>query len=236
MNKQSKNTDCKECESRGGSIFCSLHSDELDSLNSAKGVITFSKGEVIFKQGGFPNGLYCLGAGKVKITHEGEDGKEVITRVAGPGDTIGYRALLSGDRYRSSAVAIDDTAVCFVPKNVLYDLITHNSSMSFSVMKLLADALKNAEVRITGLAHRPVRERMAEALLLLKEKYGCSGKDNVLNVTLSREELAYLAGTVRESATKMLSEFKDDGIIEFDGKKIRITDVNLLQKRANLTD
>jgi len=187
MNKVSKQLDCATCESRGDSIFCALHTDELDALNAAKGVITFGKGEVIFKQGGYPNGLYCVSTGQVKITHEGEDGKEVITRFAKPGDAIGYRALLSGDRYRSSAVTLDETSVCFVPKNIVYDLITHNPAMSFSVMKLLADALKNAELRITGLAQRPVRERMAEALLLLRNKYGCSESDNTLNVTLAEK-------------------------------------------------
>lgn len=236
MNNIGNKHNCLDCESMGDSLFCSLHSEELVTLNSAKGVVNFGKGEVIFKQGGFPNGLYCLKSGKVKITHEGEDGKEVITRFAKPGDSIGYRALLSGDRYRSSAVAIDEASVCFIPKNVVYDLITNNSALSFSLMKLLADALKTAELRITGLAQRPVRERVAEALLLLREKYGCSEADNSLNVTLSREELAFLSGTVRESATKMLSEFKDDGIIALEGKQIRILNLDLLNKRANLSD
>lgn len=236
MNKVRNKIDCANCDSLGDSIFCALHANELESLDLAKGTITFDKGEIVFKQGGFPNGLYCLKSGKVKIMHEGEDGREVITRFAKPGDVIGYRALLSGDRYRSSAVTLDDTEMCFIPKNVVHDLITHNSALSFSVMKLLADALKDAELRITGLTQKPVRERIAEALLLLRSKYGCSEADNTLNVVLSREELAYLAGTVRESATKMLAEFKDDGIIEFDGKKIRITNIDLLYKRANLTD
>ena len=94
------------------------------------------------------------------------------------------------------------------------------------IMKLLAHDLKKAEHKITDLAQKPVREHMAEALLFLKETYGYENDNATINVILSREEIA----------TRLLSEFKEDGSIELAGKKIKILNQQKLFKTANITD
>ena len=103
------------------------------------------------------------------------------------------------------------------------------------MMKLLSNELKRAEEKITHLAQKPVRERVAETILFLKETYGVD-KENQINVALSREEIANLVGTATETAIRLLSEFNKDHIIELTGKKIKILDQNKLVKTANLFD
>jgi CRP/FNR family transcriptional regulator len=86
------------------------------------------------------------------------------------------------------------------------------------------------------MAQKPVRERMAEALLFIRETYGLENDDQTINVTLTREEIANLVGTATETAIRLLSEFKHDGIVELSGKKIKILNHPKLIQTANLHD
>ncbi|MEP7171245.1 MAG: Crp/Fnr family transcriptional regulator [Bacteroidota bacterium] len=236
MNKKQLQPECQHCEARFKSVFCDLNEEDLTTLNLSKGCNTFKKGQLIFNEGGFPHGLFCVNSGKIKIAQAGDEGKEQIVRFAKEGDILGYRTLLSGDKYACSATAIDDASICFIPKNTFFGLIAKNANLSMEIMKLLAHDLKKAEHKITDLAQKPVRERMAEALLFLKETYGYENDSATINVSLSREEIANMVGTARETATRLLSEFKDDGILELVGKKIKILNQQKLVKTANVFD
>lgn len=196
--------------------------------------MTFKKGQVIFSEGGHPIGLFCVNDGKVKIEHSGIDGKDQIVRMAKGGDVLGYRALLSSERYNASAVALDDTDVCFIPREPFFNVLKNNPNLSLDIIKMLSTELRKAEDTITDLAQKPVRERMAEALLFLKETYGYEADDKTINVILSREDIANLVGTATETAIRLLSEFKKDGIVESAGKKISIIDLEKLIKTANI--
>jgi CRP/FNR family transcriptional regulator len=104
------------------------------------------------------------------------------------------------------------------------------------MMRIIASELRKAEVKITHLSQKPVRERLAETLLFIKETYGVEPDGFTLNVRLSREEIANLVGTATESAIRLLSEFKKDGLIELQGKKIRLLNTEEITRTANLQD
>ena len=236
MNIKQVQPECQHCQARFKSVFCDLNEADLNELNLSKGCNTFKKGQIIFNEGGFPHGIFCVNSGKIKITQSGDEGKEQIVRFAKDGDILGYRTILSGDKYSSSATAIDDSSICFIPKNTFFNLIGKNANLSMEIMKLLSHDLKMAEHKITDLAQKPVRERMAEALLFLKETYGYENDNATINVILSREEIANMVGTTRETATRLLSEFKDDSIVALIGKKIKILNHQKLVKTANVFD
>ena len=103
-------------------------------------------------------------------------------------------------------------------------------------MKLLATELKEAESKIINLAQKPVIERLAEALIMLKEYYGNEDDDNSLNINITREEIANIIGTATETAIRLLSELKKEGILDLSGKKITIINNESLLKLANLYD
>lgn len=228
--------ECAHCASRHKSIFCDLHAQELEELEYAKGCTNFKKGQIIFSEHGWPLGLYCINSGKIKLSHAGADGKDQIVRLARDGDVLGYRALLSGDRYSNSAIALDDSNVCFIPKEVFFKLIEKNAALSLQVMRMLSQNLKTAQQRITDMAQKPVRERLAEALLFLKETYGFEADGMTLNVPVSREDLANMAGTATETAIRLLSDYKQEGLIELPGRKIKFLNLPKLIKVANIHD
>lgn len=229
-------TPCDSCRARFNSIFAHLKEEEIALINSAKNCCAYKKGQEIFTEGYYPYGLFCVTGGKIKIVQVGETGREQIVRFAKEGDIMGYRALLSGDKYSCSGIALEPTNVCFIPKDIFMNVLHRDSGLAFEMLKLLGTDLRKAESRITDLAQKPVRERLAESILFLKETYGFEADGNTLNVTLSREELANIAGTATETAIRLLSEFKSDRILELPGKKIRIIDMEALVKTANIHD
>jgi len=172
----------------------------------------------------------------VKLSHSGDDGREQIIRLVKAGDIMGYKALLSGERYTATAIALEDVQVCFIPKDLFLAVLQKDAALSFEMMRILSSELRKAELKITHLAQKPVRERLAETLLFIHETYGLESDGQTLNVRLSREEIANLVGTATESAIRLLSEFRKEGMIELEGKKIRLLNMNSIIKTANLQD
>ena len=144
--------------------------------------------------------------------------------------------MLSNERYSATAVALEDTHICFIPKELFISILKNDAALTFEMMKLLADELHKTELKMTHLAQKPVRERLAEILLFIEETYGFEEDGITLNVRLSREEIANLVGTATESTIRLLSEFKRDNMVELDGKKIKIINQKKLAKTANLQD
>jgi len=229
-------TTCQSCAQRFTSVFCKAKQEFISEINDQKICNIYKKGQTLFNEGSYPFGVYCINDGKVKLSHLGDDGKEQIIRLLRGGDVMGYRALLSGERYSASAIALEDTQVCFIPKELFISVLKNDTGLAFEMMKLLSDELHKAEVKLTHLAQKPIRERLAETLLFIKETYGYEADGITLSVRLSREEIANLVGTATESTIRLLSEFKKDGMVELDGKKIKILRQKELIKTANLQD
>jgi CRP/FNR family transcriptional regulator, polysaccharide utilization system transcription regulator len=225
--------DMIDCDLSHQSFFKTLTPEELEILDQHKHCLYFHKGQHIFYEGSYPLGIFYIDSGKVKLEHSGNEGKMQIVRMAKPGDLIGYRALFCDEKYNASAVAIENTGMCFISKDIFMDVLHKNNKLANSMITLLATDLRKAEDHLTQLAQKPVRERMAKALLFLKETYGFEEDNTTINVLLTREELADLVGTATETTIRLLSEFRADRIIEFVGKKIKISSLAKLTKTAN---
>ena len=227
---------CESCQTKNDSVFNKLTCDEFSVLSIQKYCNYYQKGQTIFTEGNMPAGLYCINSGKVKIYQCGYGGKEQIIRLAKNGDILGYRALISGESYSATATAIEDSKICLIPKEIFFQFLQSNEEITKSIMKLLATELKEAESKIINLAQKPVIERLAEALIMLKEYYGNEDDDNSLNINITREEIANIIGTATETAIRLLSELKKEGILDLSGKKITIINNESLLKLANLYD
>ena len=227
---------CDKCENLTGSMFCSLDKSELGQLSDHKSFNLYKKGQVIFYEGNQPQGLYCVYSGKVKIHKLGDDGKEQIVRLAKTGNVIGYRALLSQDNYYATATALENTLICFFPKSVYLGLLMNNPEFSMKTIKILSSDLKVAEQMVTNMAQKHVRERMAEALLLLKDFFGLEDDRATINTVLTREDIGSIAGTTTETSIRVLSDFNKSKIIKLVGKKIKILNSRELSRIANVSE
>ncbi len=230
--KDQEYSGCSECKARMDSIFDSLNLDEIQKLDHIKACQFYKKGEVLFNQGAYPRGLFCVQSGKIKVTQTGIDGKEQIVHLIHDGNVMGHRAILSEDKYSCSAVAMEDSHVCFIPKAPFYSMVEQNSKLALKIAHLLSDELKEAEQKITHTSQHPVKDRLAQALLYLKQNYGFESDQATLNVTIKREDLANLVGTTRETATRLLYEFQENKLIELVGKKIKFLNESKLIEMA----
>lgn len=226
---------CEDCLTKSISVFRHLSDDQLNNIGQQKSCMLFKKGQYIFSEQSYPLGLYCISSGKIKLSALGLDGKEQILRFAKNGNIVGYRSLLCNEAYHCSAIAIEDTSICFIPKDVFFKLIVQNPALSLEIMQLLGNDLKDAEDHIVSLSQKNVRERVAEALLFFKAVYGLENDQKTIQIKLSREEIADYVGTSTETAIRFLSEFNADGIIQTEGKKIKILNLNKLIQTANLS-
>jgi CRP-like cAMP-binding protein len=228
--KQAQNPPvCDNCSIELNSIFKHLTRDELDQLNFEKSCAFYRRGEVIYNEGSRINGFYCIHSGIVKVYKTGIDGKEQIIRFAKPGEIIGYRSILSNELACTTAKIIEDSILCYVSSNILVSLVKNNGNFSMEIMKLTCKELGEANAYITDIAQKTVRERLAEVLIHLKDSFGLD-ENNILQISLTREELANIVGTATESVIRLLSEFKNDKLIELNGRKIKILDLKSLIK------
>lgn len=236
MPKKELHLACKDCTVRCYSVFSELSTSDLTELDAEKDSSFCKKGQIIFYEGTHPKGVYVVYSGKVKVYKLGSNAREQIVRLAKPGDILGYRSLIGGDRYYATAETLEDSAICFIPRDILFQLMEKNPGLSMRLMQKLCEDLASAEKKMVEMVQKPVRERMAEALLVLKEKYGLETDNKTLNVVLTREDLANFIGTTTETAIRILSDFKDEKLISLDKKKIALLNIPKLLHESRIND
>ncbi len=223
---------CDSCLHSSDSIFKHLTAEEHAIVEREKVCNTYKRGSVIYHEGSRTNGFYCINSGVVKIFKTGIDGREQIIAFAKKGGIIGYRSILSSELACSSAKVIEDATLCFIPGETLISLVKTNGNFSMSIMQQTCKELGEANSFITDIAQKTVRERLAEVLLNLKDIFELDN-EQVLQISLTREELANIVGTATESVIRLLSEFKQDKLIDLNGRKIKVLDIKRLEKISN---
>jgi CRP/FNR family transcriptional regulator, polysaccharide utilization system transcription regulator len=194
----------------------------------------YLKGDVIFREGTVPAGIFLIRSGKVKKYKVDNQAREQIIYVANRGELIGYHAVLSEERYPDSAAAIEDSLISFIPKEDFTDVLHRSPAFTGRLLKALSHEFTVFANSLSVIAQRTASERLAIALIVLREKYkeeGLEEKDIILNI--SRMDLAGMAGIAHENVIRLLKEFKQAGIVETDGRKIWIRDIKMLVKKSN---
>lgn len=226
---------CAQCPSRTLGIFSPLSPQELRELDQEKVTDFYERGQVIFYEGNHALGLYCLAAGRVKLFKAGHLGRHVIVRIVNPGGMLGYRGFFAEEPYAATAVAMEDSTVCFFEKSAILSSISRNPLVALKVIKTLSQELGVAETKVLDLVDKSVQARLAGVLLALKDRYGKAVPLGThITLTLTREELAEMVGTTQETTIRCLSKFKERGMVELSGQTILIKDADGLQRLSRL--
>ena len=226
---------CEDCPSGGVGVFCELEKAALDEVSRQKVSNVFKKGQTLFVEGTPPYGLYCISEGNVKVTKTGANGKDSIVRVARAGDVLGHRSVFTEQLYSATATAMEDTKVCFIDKKFILNLVKSEPSLACNLIFELGRDLGLSEDKVASFTQKNVFERLAEVLLLLKESHGKELDDGkiLIELNLTRDELASMVGTATETVIRFISEMKNEGVISQDGKKIIITNEEKLLDFSN---
>ena len=220
---------CEQCIIKQFNSLKALTKEELVRISGCKTTRTIKKGEVIFEEGETINGVYCVKDGICKLSKLSENGKDQIVKMVVKGDLLGQRSLISNESSNLQATALNDMEVCFIPKSEIMADLQKNPKFSFEVLQEMAHDLKEADDFIVNMAQKSVKQRLAETLIYIHNSFGVN-PDKTLSVLLSREDFANIVGTATESAIRVLSQFKKEGLISTVGKHIRIEDLEGLKR------
>lgn len=230
-----KHIDCTTCQNLALSSFCSLKQSELEQLNEHKLTHRVKKNQVIFREGDTAKGMHCVHQGKVKLYKTTADGSMQILRIAGAGELVGYRGLLGDGKYIATGVALEESVVCFIPKERIFNLINTNVKFTMEIISKFAQDLSLAESKSVNFIQKSSRARLAETLLLLEKSFGTTA-DHYLNIILTREDIASISGMVTETVVRVLREWEDDHIIALNKKQISIINHTKLVALAELEE
>lgn len=223
---------CEQCIVRELSSLKALNKEELHRLAECKSTRIIKKGEYIFEEGDSVNGIYCITSGVCKLSKLSANGKDQIVKLVKSGDLLGQRSLISDEPANLSAVALEDMAVCFIPKSEVLNFFDSNNQFSRNVMKKMCGDLKETGDHLVSISQKTVKERLAETLIYLQDTFG-KNEDGSMHIQLSREDLAGIIGTATESCIRLLSDFNKLNLIELNGKKIILKDMGKLKRIAD---
>lgn len=209
------NCDLKSCS------FCTQCIPEwLPAIDVNRKTLIFKKGESLFREGLPVTGIFYLCSGRVKV-HNQWGNKELIVRFAGSGEIVGHRGLGKQRNYPVSATAMENCTVCFIDLAFFEASLRINTGYLYKLLMFYTEELQESERRMRNLAHMPVTGRLATALLFLEYKFGITS-EGVMNIELSRQDLAYFVGTTYETIFRTINDFIKDGLVHASGRQITI--------------
>jgi len=228
---------CAICGQRANGVFCGLAEQHLAILDRQKAVYEYGRGEALFHEGHQATTAYCVHSGRVKLFKVGRKDEETVIRVLGPGDIIGYRAMLAEEPYAATAETIEPSTVCAISKETILALLQSSPELAIEMLARLSRELRTSEDQMISLLQESVRQRTARVLLWLFEQ----GKENQAEVApapipLRRKELAQMIGTTPETLSRTLRQFANRGLIELTRTSIQVLNLSPLKRLANSED
>ncbi|HOY52408.1 MAG: Crp/Fnr family transcriptional regulator [Prolixibacteraceae bacterium] len=224
----------KEILENPKSPFYILTPEEKEELQDSISLTSYRRNEYIFREGDKPSGFMMLVTGKVKIFKEGVGGREQIIRMSKPMGIIGYRAFFADENHIATAVTLEDSVIANISMEFIMHRAVKNSEFSLRLIRKLARELGFANLRTVTLTQKHIRGRLAESLILLAEKYGFEHDGTTLKVYMSREDIANLSNMTTSNAIRTLSTFANEKLITIDGRKIKILDLQRLDRISKL--
>ncbi|MGQ1787455.1 MULTISPECIES: Crp/Fnr family transcriptional regulator [unclassified Saccharicrinis] len=221
---------CIDCKI-GSKCFRKLIPSELEFINQKKTQITYRKGENLCKQGAFASYVLYVSNGLVKLYLENKNNKFTNIKILKASDFIAIESIYGDNIYFYSAVALQETDVCLIDKNAIRKLLENNASFASEMIKRYCRQEKLCFNIIQSIGYKQMPGRLADTLLYLTaDRFN---NENVFKF-ITRKDIADFACISKESTIKLLTEFKNEGIIDIDGKNIEILKPDILRKISKL--
>ncbi|MBN1253537.1 MAG: Crp/Fnr family transcriptional regulator [Bacteroidales bacterium] len=225
MNQHIIRTNCIDCN-RILDCFTQVIDDSEDFLNQQKVQINYKKGETIIKEGTSVSSIYYILDGLVKLYLEGSN-KNIMIKVLNSSDFLGLTSLFGDKTYNFSATALSDTTICSIELDNIRNLFAKSCKFAHESARWYCENYNLMFTKCYNLGLKQLNGRLANTLIYLNEE---KFKSDDIYTHLTRKDLAELSGTSVESVVRILSEFNDEKIIKISGKKIEITNLDLLKK------
>ncbi|WP_405610789.1 Crp/Fnr family transcriptional regulator [Polaribacter sp. Asnod1-A03] len=222
---------CASCGNMSCLIKKNLNNIVNPTFVERKKTLKCKKGQQFIIEGAAVNGLFFILEGVVKVFRTGINGREQIVRFAKEGEIIGHRGFGTEEYYSIGAIALKDTILCYISKDVMQEALLENPKFGYDMMLFYANELNKSESKVKSISQMTVRERVIDTLLYIHRKFG--ELRGFLNLPLSRKEYADYAGTTEEQVIRIFSLLKKEGLILSQGKKIGITNLRNLKNEIS---
>ncbi|WP_026730251.1 Crp/Fnr family transcriptional regulator [Flavobacterium denitrificans] len=218
---------CYSCPNENCFIKKHLHLEQMAHYISKKQNVICKKSDQFITEGAPLQGLYFICKGKAKTIKTGINGREQIVRLTTNGDIIGFRGFGTSKRYLIGAYALEDTVLCNFSNETMQEILQHVPQFTYALMLFYAEELNKSENNIRKIAHMNVRERVIDLLLYIHRKFGQI--NGLIDIDLSRKEIADFAGTTEEQAIRIISSLKKEALIKTEGKRVGILRISELR-------
>ncbi|MGZ3725224.1 MAG: Crp/Fnr family transcriptional regulator [Pseudobdellovibrio sp.] len=227
MSTDPKNTlhSCDKCDSKSKGFLCSTTDEISKRVGQSKADCNYKPGSIIFNAGDMPLGLFSVRKGVVKLEALSEDGHAHTMRLIGAGGLLGYRSFFSNSEYKHSAIAVEDTEICFIPGREITELFNCHPELGLKMINQLSLDLETAETKWVDQIDKGASARVADALLFLSEKFSES--------SWTRKEIAEWAGTTTETVIRTLANFEKEGLITQNYRNFTVLQPQKLHEKAN---
>jgi CRP-like cAMP-binding protein len=222
---------CAMCPAFRDSFLQDLSNEEVDELKGQSITLHFKKGQTMYRQRKFSEGMFCVRAGQVKIAYETSLGDHITVKIINNTGTVGQHSICL-ERNLNSAVCLSDTQTCFFPKRLVKSVAQSNVLFSNRINAILQDDIQQLHYIVDNLRSKSIQQRVAEALLHLQKVCG-KNNQGYIQIELTKEELSRIVGASVESVFRTLSEFKKQKLIKTNKRRILITNENSLNTIIN---
>ncbi len=202
-------------------IFNGLSEGHLHEIKKVAVNKHLNKGEFIFSEGDKGNGFFVVVVGQVKIFKLSSEGKEQILHILGPGESFGQVAMFAGRSFPANAEAIAKSHLLFFPRIAFKGLISGDPQLAMQMLAVLSMRLRQFTIQIENLSLKEVPGRLASYLLYLADE---QGKENNVDLPISKGQLASLLGTIPETLSRIFAKMSSRNLIEVDGRTILLAD------------
>jgi CRP/FNR family cyclic AMP-dependent transcriptional regulator len=214
-------------------LFSHLDEEDFQQLTNICSEKKFDKGQTIFYEEDMGTGFYIIISGQVKIVMLSNDGREHILGLLREKDFFGEMSILDGEPRSATAIALSDVKAITITREDFTKLLRNNPDISIKIMFVLCKRLRRADRHVESLAFLSAPGRVARTILELSDEQGIKDDNKVIiNHKMTRQEFANIAGTSRETLTRVLMEFQDDGILDISKNQIILVDKKSLKDKV----
>ncbi|MEP3836743.1 MAG: response regulator [Algibacter sp.] len=207
--------------------------DQLRTINDLKNffddngtIFNYHKGEIIYEEGNNSNYVYLVLKGVARCYKFDEKGKELTTAIHKEDDLFGYTSFTQNKPYRETATALEELKMVGVTKNELKEVLDNNHKLAVEVIQLLTEDITGVKDQLLQMAYSSVQRKTASTIIRFAEKINSKPEDLI---KISRTDLASVAGIATETLIRTLSDFKKQGLIDMEGRNIKVLDLQQLQ-------
>ena len=211
-------------------MFSGLQRDELLKFAELTRERTYPKGSVILFQGDPGDSLYVLRQGRAKVVLIGEDGREVILGVLEPGAHFGELALIDDQPRSAHVIAMEDSQLLILRREDFRRRVEANPSVAWALLTELSRRLRRADQKIGGLVLLDVPGRISRLLLDLSAE----SSNGTIEKPLTHQTIAQMIGASRETDSRAMKEFQQEGLIRVERRRIAVANRDALEKRAQV--